>query len=102
MPALQNDPPPVETPADELKDPGVSAAEEPTATPWEQAGEWITKAEDETQTLADRIAAYEAALELLNALKSQPPVEGLPEGFDDTLAQTVRALEQLRLREYFP
>lgn len=93
---------PIEIPSDGLEDPGVSAPGELVPTPLEQALELITKAEDEKQSLADRIVAYEAALELLNSLRTKPPVAGLPQDFEDLMTNTERELEHLRLREFFP
>lgn len=72
------------------------------ATALADADALIEAAQDEQRPLADRIADYESAIELLKKVHTEAPEDAKPADLEQRIEQAERDLERLRLREFFP
>ena len=66
------------------------------------ARELIAEADRTDRALADRIEDYQQAQKILKSIAADAPDDAKPEGLADQIKQVDKALERLRLQEFFP
>ncbi|MEE8154711.1 MAG: hypothetical protein V3T53_07085 [Phycisphaerales bacterium] len=67
-----------------------------------KAMQLIKTAQQVDRPTKDRIKDYEEALRLLQAIASEAPDDAQPDDLSDTIERTNKALELLRLEDFFP
>lgn len=67
-----------------------------------KAMQLIKTAQQVDRPTKDRIKDYEEALRLLQAIVSEAPDDAQPDDLSDTIERTNKALERLRLEDFFP
>lgn len=67
-----------------------------------EALQLIAKAKEVDRPTKDRIKDYEEALRLLQVIVSETPADAQPEDIATTIDRTNKALERLRLEDFFP
>ncbi len=67
-----------------------------------KAMQLIKAAQQVDRPTKDRIKAYEEALRLLQAIVSEAPADAQPDDLSATIDRTNKALERLRLEDFFP
>ncbi|MEE9130100.1 MAG: hypothetical protein V3T84_08785 [Phycisphaerales bacterium] len=105
--------PPTSIPVPSLDDASSAPAQtdqEPHADPpgqepqadYAKAMQLIKAAQQVDRPTKDRIKDYEEALRLLQAIVSEAPADAQPDDLSDTIERTNKALERLRLEDFFP
>jgi hypothetical protein len=95
--------------------PAVKSTEETAAAPEQvapetidvealltQVQEQVAIGETETNSMEQRIAAYEDALRVLKEIQSDAPIDRRPSDLDERIKVVERAVHDLRLKAYFP